>query len=100
MTTSPIATTRASGPPVNVFLPPELLDGITDAVISSRDSVHRAAVITRLVQEIFDSVAWLRSASQVDPELASLRRLLDEAVAHQAWLGTPPRSPLPFSAAS
>lgn len=66
-------------------LPAELLDGITDAVVSAPDSQARAEVIGGLVEEIYASVAWLSTEPHCE-ELVSLQRLLHETDAHRERL--------------
>ena len=62
----------------------ELIDGISEAVLWSRNPRGRSATIRSIVQEICENIAWLnRSAPGDDPELASLHQLLAEAQAHQ-----------------
>jgi len=62
----------------------ELIDGISEAVLWSRDPRGRAATIRSIVEEICETIAWLhRSPPADDFELASLHQLLAEAQAHE-----------------
>lgn len=65
-------------------LPPELLDGLTDAMMVPPDAPARAVAICQVVEELYASVAWLRPADAADAELASLHHLLEAAQSHQS----------------
>jgi hypothetical protein len=61
----------------------ELIDGIAEAVLRAPDRRGRSAAIRSIVEEIYESIAWLgRSAPAGDCELSSLVRLRAEAQAH------------------
>ena len=75
-----------STPPVE--LPADVLDLVCEAVLSQADEVTRGAVATRLIREIFDSLAWLHPDPS-HPERASFQHVVDEAEAHQARLERP-----------
>ena len=61
----------------------EVIDAITDGVASRACAVERADMVSGVVQEILEAVAW-RCAIDVDTEeLESLRRIVDEAEAHR-----------------
>ena len=61
----------------------EVIDAITDGVASRAGAVERADIVSGLVQEVLEAVAW-RCAIDVDTEeLESLRRIVDEAEAHR-----------------
>jgi hypothetical protein len=64
-------------------VPGEAIDGITDEVAARAGAVARADVVSGVVHEILEAVAW-RCAIDVDTdELESLRRIVDEAEAHR-----------------
>ena len=69
----------ATGP----FLPAEALDGIADLLARAPDAGSRAAIVTALVVEIYDTADWLvgKPGSQ---EFLSMGQLVAEARAHQA----------------
>ena len=61
----------------------ELIDGVAEAVAWCPDRYTRSIVIGELMREIYETVAWLGGTRSDKHELASLRRLLIEADAHQ-----------------
>ena len=69
--------------PVAAVLPAEVVDGIAERIVLSAEPADRAAVINGLVAEVYATVVWRQGAGADDPELVSLRRLVEEAQAHQ-----------------
>ena len=62
----------------------ELSDGISEAVLLSPHPRDRSDTICNIVQEICETIAWLKGFKAAnDQELASLHRLLEEAHAHR-----------------
>ena len=87
----------ADPPEPAVRLSAEVLDLVCETVISHADEPTRGAIAARLIQEIYDSLAWLHP----DPshhERVSFQRVLDEAQAHKARLAEPRLSPVPVEA--
>jgi hypothetical protein len=65
------------------YLPAETLDGIADFLARASDAGSRAALVSALVFEIYDTAAWLAN-SPGSRELVSMERVLAEAQAHHA----------------
>lgn len=60
----------------------EVIDGLTDGLVSRDDAVDRAGVVVGVVLEIIEAVRW-RCADRVESgELESLGRLVEAAEAH------------------
>jgi len=76
-----VTTTMTVPTVVDALLPAAVIDGIAERIVLSAEPGDRAAVISGLVAEIYATVAW-RQGTDDDAELASLRRLVDEAQAH------------------
>jgi hypothetical protein len=64
-------------------LPAETLDGIADFLARASDAGSRAALVSALVLEIYDTAAWLAN-SPGSPELVSMERVVAQAQAHHA----------------
>ena len=74
------------------LLPGEVLDALSGQVSAGTDRVARADVVTGIVREMVETVAW-RYAEHADAEeLASLHRLLAEAEAHRDRMRSGPCS--------
>lgn len=70
----------------------EVIDALADGVTSRPDAEARAAVLTGIVAEIVESVAW-RCDDTVDAEERnSLRRVVEEAEAHRHRMRSSPRA--------
>jgi len=81
-----MTVTAASPPRVGnerPCLPAEALDGITDFLARASDSGSRAALVSALVFEIYDTAAWLAD-NPGSRELDSMGQILAEARAHHA----------------
>jgi hypothetical protein len=65
------------------FLPAEALDGIADLLARAPDAGSRAAIVTALVVEIYDTAVWLVD-SPGSQEFLSMGQVVAEARAHQA----------------
>jgi len=83
MTTYPIITNLTPGSREYPVFPAQLVDEITDAILSCNDRLGRAQVVSALITEIYQSIPWLR-ADLSAAELESLRRVVEQAHAHQA----------------
>jgi hypothetical protein len=79
------------------FLPAETLDGITDFLARASDPGSRAALVSALVFEIYDTAAWLAD-SPGSRELDSMGQILAEARAHQARMIASKTCPAPSGA--
>lgn len=55
---------------------------LTDAIASANNPAERAAVIVSLVSELYETIGWVLALPD-SPELASLRRVVEEARSHQ-----------------
>ncbi len=64
-------------------LPAETLDLLTEAVACPGDASLRAAMISRVVEEILDSITWLHGSHPHLAEMDSLLRLRQAAFDHQ-----------------
>jgi hypothetical protein len=74
---------NSSGVDSHRTLPPELLDGIAEAVATQRDPGSRSAVILGLVTEIYETVQWVGGPDLRPDEMASLAQVLSGAQEHQ-----------------
>lgn len=88
MTLIPHISAAPSMPGLVRPLPPELLDGVLDAVMAMPDATARAEIVLSLVDELYACVAWLQAGDGGAVELASLSNVTDAARAHQVWLAT------------
>lgn len=61
----------------------EVIDGITDGVVSRDDPVARAEAVAGIVLEIVEAVRWRCAEADGSGEVASLARLVAEAEAHR-----------------
>lgn len=61
----------------------EVLDGITDGVVSQDDPVARAEVVAGIVREIVEGVRWRCADRAGSEEVAGLEQLVAEAEAHR-----------------
>ena len=68
-------------------LPATLIDELAEAVASSPDPHARSLAIWRITEEILETLQWLHGFDSDHAELASLRRLVEEARAHQVRMG-------------
>lgn len=59
-----------------------LMDGINEVIALAPNGASRAAAITALVREIYDTVEWVNGPTTGNRELASLGRVLAEARHH------------------
>jgi hypothetical protein len=64
-------------------LPATLLDVLDEAVASPPDPHARSLAIWRITEEILETLQWLHGFDSDHAELASVRRLVEEARAHQ-----------------
>lgn len=64
-------------------LPGTLIDELAEAVVWASDPVARSLVVCRIIEEISDTLNWLHGIDSDHAELASLRRLVEGARAHQ-----------------
>jgi len=64
-------------------LPATLLDVLDEAVASPPDPHARSLAIWRITEEILETLQWLHGCDSDHAELASVRRLVEEARAHQ-----------------
>ncbi len=71
------------GSPRSAPLPAETLDLLTEAVACPGDASQRAAMISRVVEEILDSITWLHGSHPQLAEMDSLLRLRQAAFDHQ-----------------
>jgi hypothetical protein len=69
--------------PTKPFLPAEALDGIADLLARAPDAGSRAAIVTALVGEIYDTADWLVDSPE-SQEFLSMGQVVAEAQAHQA----------------
>jgi hypothetical protein len=83
----------------------DLIDGIAEAVASPPDPHARAAAISSVVQEVYETMEWLHGVGIENEELASLHRIVEEAQEHarrmsllrdQAPVATSPASLVPL----
>ena len=64
-------------------LPATLIDVLDDVVASPPDPHARSLAIWRITEEILETLQWLHGFDSDHAELASVRRLVEEARAHQ-----------------
>jgi len=74
--------------PASRRLPAEVIDGLAELIARSPDPCGRAAVVTRVMQEIYSTVEWLDDLVVSPTELLSLSQVLSEARAHQDRVST------------
>jgi len=79
------------------YLPAETLDGITDFLARATDPASRAALVSALVFEIYDTAAWLAD-SPGSRELDSMGQIPAEARAHHARMTASYDCPTPSGA--
>ena len=65
------------------FLPAEALDGIADLLARAPDAGSRAAIVSALVGEIYDTAVWLVGSPE-SQEFLSMGQVVAEARAHEA----------------
>jgi hypothetical protein len=65
------------------LLPGDVIDALSGGVSAGADRMARAEVVTGIVREIFETVAWRYGEHADADELASLHRVLAEAEAHR-----------------
>lgn len=76
-----------------------LIDMLAAMLWASPDAGTRAAAITSVVQELYDTTVWLHASDTASVELTSLARLRQAALDHQRCMGAiPDRSPGTFGA--
>ena len=61
-----------------------LIDELAEAVASPPDPHARSLAICRVTEEILETLQWLHGTHFDHAELTSVRRLVEEARAHQA----------------
>ena len=75
-------------------LPATLIDQLAEAVASPPDPQARSLAIWRITEEILETLQWLHGIHSDHAELSSVRRLVEEARAHQARMGATHRGSL------
>ncbi len=65
----------------------DFIDGISEAIAWSPDPPARSAAICDMIYEVYETAVWLHGGNEQDRELASLRKLVSAAQAHQQRMG-------------
>ena len=80
----------AAVPTGDCLLPGEVIDALSGGVTAGADRVARAEVVTGIVREIVETVAWRYGEHADADELASLHRVLAASEAHRDRMLTVP----------
>ena len=79
------------------FLPAEALGGIADLLARAPDASSRAAIVSALIGEIYDTAVWLVDRPESE-EFLSMGQVVAEARAHQARMTGADTHPAPSGA--